>query len=146
MILRLEMPLIDPSLRRGRVANWHVGEGDEVAFGEDLCTVVLDEFVALRRTGRATLLSTRRRTKLKSDIEVREGKVALKIVITASEPGVVREIAADQGAPVAPGNLLAVIGSDGAESYSARDVEGACVMRVATNVAGTRDDDLEGVE
>lgn len=141
MILRLEMPLIDPSLRGGRVARWRKAEGDRINFGDELCVVALDEFAALRRTARATLLAGRRRKRLKSDLEVREGKVFIEISITSSDQGVMRKILKGEGDPIVIGDTMAIVASaDDRDAAIPADWAGAPVMRVVANHAGGHSD------
>lgn len=144
MIYKLEMPLIDPSLRGGRVVSWSKKVGDRIGFGDEICVVALDEFAALRRTARATLLAGRRRRKLKSDLEVRAGKVFVEVAITSSDKGVLRKIVKEQGDQVVIGDTMAIVASDdhgdlGQEYEWAQ----APAMRVVPNPVGG-DQDFEG--
>lgn len=144
MIIKLEMPLIDPSLRGGHVVQWSKAVGDDIGFGDEICVVALDEFAALRRTARATLLAGKRRDKLKSDLEVRDGKVFLQVAITSSEPGVLRQIIKEQNAPIAIGDTMAIVSThDHGDLDQEADWDSAPVMRVVTNPVGG-DDDFQG--
>lgn len=144
MISQLEMPQMDQSLRGGRVVAWYKQEGDPIAFGDVICKLAIDEFAVLRRTARATLLSGRRRKKLKSDLEVREGKVYLEMEITSSDEGVLRKQVAAEGEPVSSGDLLAVVasGDHGELHETEAEWRQAPAFRVVVNVAGG-DNDLE---
>lgn len=88
---------------------WNKQIGDHIGFGDEVCVVALDEFAALRRTARATLLAGRRQKKLKSDLEVRTGKVFLEVAITSSDEGVLRRIVKNQGDQIAIGDMLAIV-------------------------------------
>jgi pyruvate/2-oxoglutarate dehydrogenase complex dihydrolipoamide acyltransferase (E2) component len=103
------MPMINPSLLGGTVSKWHKAEGDHVGFGEDICTVALDEFAVLRRTARATLLSGSKQKRLKSGLEKRQGKVWVEVVLTASDQSVLEKIIKDEGESIAIGDTLAVV-------------------------------------
>jgi pyruvate/2-oxoglutarate dehydrogenase complex dihydrolipoamide acyltransferase (E2) component len=145
VICKLEMPLIDPSLRGGRVLRWSKKVGDEISFGDELCVVALDEFAALRRTARATLLAGQRRTKLKSDLEVRAGKVLLEVVIVSSDQGVLRNIIKNNGDQIAIGDTLAIVSSHvnddlGDESEWVK----APMLRVVANPVDDNQDFEEG--
>lgn len=144
MISKLEMPKIDQSLRGGRVVAWYKQEGDAIGFGDQICKLAIDEFAVLRRTARATLLSGRRRKKLKSDLEVREGKVYLEVELTSSDEGVLRRCIAGAGEPVSTGDLLAVVASPDHGDLSEGEAEWSAApeFRVVVNVAGG-DNDLE---
>ena len=148
MLMKLEMPLIDPSLRGGKVVRWLKREGDTFGFGDEICILAVDEFAALRRTARATLLSGRRRRSLKSDLEVRQGKVYLQVVLTSSDGGVMRRIVADDGDPIAVGDLLAVVSTtdNGALDGTVDDWESAPTMRIAANVLQDEDEETHPEE
>ncbi len=144
MILKLEMPMIDQSLRGGRVVSWFKQEGEPIGFGDEICRVAVDEFAVLRRTARATLLSGRRRKKLKSDLEVRQGKVYLEVDVTSSDSGVLRKQIAREGEPLQSGDLLAVVTTEdhGELEEPEQQWREAPAFRVVVNVAGG-DNDLE---
>jgi pyruvate/2-oxoglutarate dehydrogenase complex dihydrolipoamide acyltransferase (E2) component len=144
MILKLEMPTIDQSLRGGRVVSWYKQEGDPIAFGEEICKLAIDEFAVLRRTARATLLSGRRRKKLKSDLEVRQGMVYLEVEITSSDEGVLRKRVVQEGEPLESGDLLGVVATADHGVFTEPEPQwrDAPAFRVVVNVAGG-DNDLE---
>lgn len=146
MIVKLEMPLIDPSLRGGRMVRWDKQVGDRIGFGDEICVVALDEFAALRRTARATLLAGRRRKKLKSDLEVREGKVHLEVSITSSDEGVLRKIIKDEGDPIVIGDTMAIVASpDHGDLGGENEWADVPVMRVVANPVGG-DKDFEEMD
>jgi pyruvate/2-oxoglutarate dehydrogenase complex dihydrolipoamide acyltransferase (E2) component len=142
------MPLIDPSLRGGSVLKWLKREGEAFAFGEEICVVVVDEFAALRRTARATLLSGRKRRSLKSDLEIRQGKVYLRVALTSSDSGFIRKIVADDGDPIAVGDLLAVVSTtdNGVLDGTVDDWKAAPTMRVVANMLQHDDDETHPEE
>jgi pyruvate/2-oxoglutarate dehydrogenase complex dihydrolipoamide acyltransferase (E2) component len=143
MLMKLEFPLLDRSLRGGRVVGWQKREGERFDFGEVICLTQLDEFAALRRTGRATLLSGKRRTSLKSDLEIRDGKVALSVALTASDSGWVHTIIAQEGTEIGVGSLLAVVSTDGRPGTGRQpDEVDMPLMRVVANVVDTDETDL----
>ena len=137
MICRLEMPLIDPSLLGGTVLRWNKSVGESISFGDEICVVALDEFAAIRRTARATLLAGRKRKKLKSDLEVRAGKVFLEMAITSSDEGVLRRIVKDEGDKIMIGDTLAIVSSHVEEDLGEESgwVE-APALRVVANPVG----------
>lgn len=144
MIMRLDMPNVDPSLRGGKVTRWLKQEGDTFGFGDVLCEVAVDEFAVLRRTARATKLTGRRRRKLKSDLEIREGKVYLELAITSADQGVLRKILIDHGAPATIGDTLAVVSTmdHGELTGSEAEWKGAPEMRSTANMMNHDDDDM----
>lgn len=136
---------MNPSLRGGRVVSWSKEVGDPISFGDEVCVVALDEFAALRRTARATLLSGRRRKKLKSDLEIRSGKVFLEVAITSSDQGVLRKIIKNQGEQIAVGDTMAIVSSgEGDELGEEKEWAKAPVLRVVANPVGGDEDFEEG--
>lgn len=136
MILRLEVPLTNPSLTGGTVKEWHKAEGDLIGFGDEVCTVAYDQFVALRRTARATLLSGRKAKGLKSDLESRTGKVLMDVVVSAAERGVLGKILMGPGDRFAVGDTLAVMSTKPTDDYTVPDDLGElATMRVETNTS-----------
>ena len=146
MILKLEMPTVDQSLRGGRIVAWYKDEGDPIAFGDEICKLAIDEFAVLRRTARATLLSGRRRKKLKDDLEVRQGKVYLEVELRSSDRGVLRKQLVHEGEPLAHGDLLAVVATEdhGELTEGEQQWRDAPSFRVVVNVAGGENDLEEG--
>jgi pyruvate/2-oxoglutarate dehydrogenase complex dihydrolipoamide acyltransferase (E2) component len=136
MILRLEVPVTNPSLIGGTVKEWHKSEGEVIGFGDEVCTVAYDQFVALRRTARATLLSGRKAKRLKSNLESRTGKVLMDIVVSAAEQGVLGKILMDPGARFAVGDTLAVISTEPINDFTVPgDLAELATMRVETNAS-----------
>lgn len=109
MILRFEVPITNPSLTGGTVKEWHKSEGDQIGFGEELCTISFDEFAVLRRTARATLLAGRKSRNLKSQLESRDGKVLLNVVVSSAEQGTLGKILLGPGERFSAGDTLAVV-------------------------------------
>lgn len=145
MITKLEVPAVDPSMVGGKMLRWRKREGDAIAFGEEICELAVDQFAVLRRTGRATLLTGRRRNKLKSDLEAREG-VYFEVVVMSREQGFLRKIVAGEGQRIAIGDLLAVITTaEEDELVGNLDSWGAApALRVVVNRKDEMDDDLDG--
>lgn len=135
MILKLETPLVDQSLMGGHVIDWVVPEGGSFDFGDVICHVEFNQFAALRRTAYATKLAGRKNKSLKSSLEVRDGKVALVVALTAADSGWVREIVAEPGAEVKIGSLLALVSTDASEPLGVGgDIASNALMRVTPNV------------
>lgn len=136
MILRVEVPLTNPSLTGGTVKAWHKSEGDTIGFGDEVCTVSYDEFVALRRTARATLLSGRKAKGLKSSLESRSGKVLMDIIVSAAEQGVLGKILMSPGDRFAVGDTLAVMSTEPIDEFTVPDdLSELATMRVETNTS-----------
>lgn len=112
MILRLEVPNSDPSLTGGQVKKWHKNIGDRIGFGEEVCTLAYSDFAVLRRTARATLLSGKKRSRIKGGVEAREGMVLVDVVLTSSDKGILKEIVKKEGEPFVVGDDLGVVVTD----------------------------------
>ena len=136
MILRLEVPLTNPSLTGGTFKDWHKAEGDVIGFGDEVCTVAYDEFAVLRRTARATLLSGRNNKKLKSNLESRTGKVLMDVVICAAEEGILGKILMSPGERFAVGDALALVSTEPTNDYAVPGgIAHLAPMRVETNTS-----------
>lgn len=113
MILRVEVPASDAAFRSGYVARWHKKEGDEVGFGDPLCDIAIDHFMALQRTKRAALLgstSRLRRRGVRSTYDRREGRGLVHVRLVSSEGGVrLGEIVAGEGDRIDIGDLVAIL-------------------------------------
>ncbi len=137
MLMKLEMPLINPSLRAGHVVEWNKDEGERFEFGDVICSIMLDEFAALRRTARATLLAAgKRRRALRSEVEVRDGKVGLRAELLSSDRGVLQRIVAEAGDRIRVGDVLAVVATHepGEDMTSVGTLSEMPAMRVAANL------------
>jgi pyruvate/2-oxoglutarate dehydrogenase complex dihydrolipoamide acyltransferase (E2) component len=136
MILRLDVPLTNPSLTGGTVKEWHKSEGDVIGFGDEVCTVSYDQFAVLRRTARATLLSGRKAKRLKSSLESRTGKVLMNVVVSAAEQGVLGKILMGPGDRFAVGDTLAVMSTKPIDHLGVpEDLTELATMRVETNTS-----------
>lgn len=116
-MLKVEIPAADAAFRGGYVARWHVKEGDPIEFGDDLCDIAIDEFVAMQRTKRATLLGSSnpfRKRRVKDALSLREGRGVVHMRLTSSESGVqLGKIMVAEGGRVAIGDLVAVLSDQG---------------------------------
>ncbi len=115
MFMKLSFPQANGAFQAGVVTKWHIGEGEPLGFGDAVCDLSVDEFLALQRTKRASLLgstSKRRRRKVKDGIDHREGRGAVVIRLVCGESGMTlrRQVAA-VGERVSVGGLIAVIGT-----------------------------------
>ncbi|HEY5891185.1 MAG TPA: hypothetical protein VIW94_10860 [Acidimicrobiia bacterium] len=138
MMLRLEIPNSDPSLRGGIIKKWHKSEGETVRFGEEVCTLTYSNFAVLRRTGRATLLVGRRRHKIKGGVEAREGKVKVDVVLTTSEPGILQKIARSEGEEFLVGDVIGVVSTtEAAETINGDWMEFPAVRLTANMSSGS---------
>lgn len=122
MLLDVNLPQADAAFRAGSVARWHVGEGDPVEFGTVLCDVAINEFAAMQRTKRASLLgstSKMRQRRVRDGVDYREGRGEVIIRLISVESGMsLREIAVPDGGRVEMGDLLARLGPRSGEDDS----------------------------
>ncbi len=133
MLLDVTLPLADAAFRAGSVSRWHVREGDPVEFGTVLCDVAINEFAALQRTKRASLLgstSKLRQRRVRDGVDYREGRGEVVIRLTSVESGMtVREIAIPDGGRVEIGDLLARLGPTSGD----RDDTGTAEARLSVD-------------
>ena len=136
MILRLEIPITNPSLTGGTIKEWHKSEGDAIGFSEDVCTISFDQFAVLRRTARATLLAGRKSKNLKSQLESREGKVLMDVVVSSAEQATLEKILMEPGDRFQVGDTLAVVSTGPTNGeLQPDDWSGSPTMRVVANTS-----------
>jgi pyruvate/2-oxoglutarate dehydrogenase complex dihydrolipoamide acyltransferase (E2) component len=135
MILRLEIPITNPSLTGGTIKEWHKSEGDAIGFSEDVCTVSFDQFAVLRRTARATLLAGRKSKNLKSQLERREGKVLMDVVVSSAEQATLEKILMKPGDRFQVGDTLAVVSTGPTNGELPEDWGESPTMRVVANTS-----------
>ena len=141
MLYRIEVPGDGPQhLVAGHVTKWHAAEGEVIGFGEDILDVVIDQFMALRRTKRAALLARpgRRVRKLKNEYDLRQGRGEVNMRVTSSEPQLhMRRILIPEGKGVSVGEPVAIVSTEAEEAVAADvSLDDLPVLRVATNFIG----------
>jgi pyruvate/2-oxoglutarate dehydrogenase complex dihydrolipoamide acyltransferase (E2) component len=146
MILKVTVPAADAAFVGGWIQTWYKSEGDPIEFGDDLCDIAIDEFIALQRTKRATLLgstSRLRKRRVKDVYDLREGRGQALLRLTSAESGVLLgKVFVAEGERIEIGSLVAVLSSSG-EAVS-DDIETAPVARIAFNIPDSEDlDPLE---
>ena len=116
MFLKVEIPAADAAFRAGYVAKWYVKEGDPVGFGDDLCDIAIDEFVAMQRTKRATLLGSSnpfRKRRVKDAVSLREGRGVTHMRLTSSEGGLhLGKILVPEGGRISIGDVVGFLSGD----------------------------------
>lgn len=147
MLLKVEIPAADAAFRGGYVAKWHVKEGDPIEFGDDLCDIAIDEFVAMQRTKRATLLGSSnpfRKRRVKDALSLREGRGVVHMRLTSSEGGVqLGKIMVPEGARVAIGDLVGVLSDVGlAATPDEASLSAASEARIVVNMPDEDDIDV----
>jgi pyruvate/2-oxoglutarate dehydrogenase complex dihydrolipoamide acyltransferase (E2) component len=143
MILRVTVPAADAAFRGGYIDKWHKQEGEPIEFGDDLCDIAIDEFMALQRTKRASLLgstSKLRTRRIKDAYDLREGRGRVTIRLRSSEGGVVLgKVVVPEGGRVDIGSLIALM--SGADGDLTGDTDTAPDARIAVNMPDA--DDLD---
>ena len=134
MKLSLQMPAVGPALQGGRVIRWSKQPGEAFAFGDELCVVSIEQVVALRKTQKASALTSRRRKKkVREELEMRES-VGLHFQLVASESGYVSDVLVPAGAAMQVGDTLAVLSSESEDSTEAgADPASLPAIRVVAN-------------
>lgn len=110
MIQTLQMPFIETSLPNGKILRWMKEPDEPFAFGDQLCIIVVEDAVFLRKSRSASRLTgTKQRRKwTKHRIETHPiGRIEIEVI--AAEPGTMRTHVAGAGEPVGVGDIIAVL-------------------------------------
>jgi hypothetical protein len=127
MILRCEMPVLELGALSTRMIRWHKSEGEEVAYGDELCDAMVEEIQMVDRTQRASsLLGGRSKRKM---AKAKEGPARTKdtnyvVRVISSDVGYLRRICAAEGEILASGQNLAVLTSESQEDMPS-EIDGA---------------------
>lgn len=118
-MLQVTVPPDNAAFRGGELVNWYVNEGEPLAFGAALCDISIDDFMALQRTKRASLLgstSRLRQRKIVDDKFRREGRGSVLIRLSCAESNMVlKKKMVNEGERVTIGSAVGVIGAPDAE-------------------------------
>lgn len=137
MILLLRVPYLEKFAREGRVANWHVGVGAAVGFGDHICDISLNSVMALRKTKRARkLVQFDAKAKNRNQFELRQRDDIFVMKVMASESGYLREIVAPEGQTVVLDDLMAVFSTEPEESLPEDSSDAPSMRVVATSLDG----------
>jgi hypothetical protein len=104
------MPFVETSLPSGKVLKWLKGPGEPFVFGDQLCILVVEDAVFLRKSRSASRLTgTKQRRKWKRHrIETHPiGRIEVEVI--AAEPGTMRAHVIGVGDPASVGDVLAVL-------------------------------------
>ncbi len=119
MLLQVTVPPDSAAFRGGELVNWYVDEGEALAFGAAICDISIDDFMALQRTKRASLLgstSRLRQRKITDGQYRRQGRGSVLIRLSCAESNMVlKKKIVDQGGRVTVGSAVGVIGAADAE-------------------------------
>jgi hypothetical protein len=117
MIARVEVPFLDAAVKGGVLSKWRKRVGDEIGYGDAICDIAVDEWVALRKTKRARLLVKLTQSEgLKGMYDTVRGRGMMNIRLVSAEPARLERVLIDEGARIGTGDLIALadIGKDGA--------------------------------
>jgi hypothetical protein len=119
MLLQVTVPPDNAAFRGGELVNWYVNEGDPLPFGTPLCDISIDDFMALQRTKRASLLgstSRLRQRKINDGKYRREGRGSVIIRLTCAESDMVlKQKMVNEGERVTIGSAVGLIGTPDSE-------------------------------
>lgn len=129
MLLNLRLPQFALDVRGGTIAHWHVREGDEVGFGDDLFDLKVSErIMMLRHRDAATVVGL-------GDAEpayhVKPTEMYFRVL--SADPGVVRKVIVAEGEHLAVGGVAAVVSTERDESLEGDPSDSLPDMRVAVN-------------
>jgi len=106
----LQMPFVETSLPNGKVLRWMKAPGETFEFGDQLCIIVVEDAIFLRKPRSASRLTgTKQRKKWKRHrIETHPiGRIEVEVI--AAEPGTMRTHIVGIGESTSVGDVLAVL-------------------------------------
>ena len=124
MKLSIEFPAIGPAIEAGKVAVWHKQVGDEIAYGDDLFDIAIEEVTRMRRS-----LSARVRKPSKAKYR-KLSDISVLYRVTSMDSGTLAQIAAPAGTPIAVGDVVGHIEVAG-------DGESSALARTTFNLVGS---------
>ncbi len=132
MLLKLVLPDLSRTIPGGVVQKWHVEEGDEVGFGDDLFDLHVGEVTKAVRPLGADQVSGAGA----SEVVLARRETDFRVRVTSADAGYLRRILAPVGATLEPGGVAAVFALEADEVVpdDADAVAGAPEVRVAANI------------
>lgn len=124
MKLSIEFPAISPAIEAGKVAVWHKQVGEDVAYGDDLFDIAIDEVTRMRRS-----LSARVRKPSKAKYR-KLSDVSVMYRVTSMDSGTLSEISAPEGTSIAVGDVVAHLEVAG-------ESESTALARTTFNLVGS---------
>lgn len=139
----LQMPFVETSLPNGKVLRWMKAPDETFEFGDQLCIIVVEDAVFLRKPRSASRLTgTKQRRKWKRHrIETHPiGRIEVEVI--AAEPGTMRTHIVGIGESTSVGDVLAVLQTgDGAWAPPVGDtLEDLSPLRVVANHLDVEED------
>lgn len=136
MLYRVSVPVLPPQVREAVVERWHLGEGDEIGFGDPVCDLLVRQNYKTVRHHRPNRLKRSPRT---SDA-VMTKNTDIRVRILSNDRAVLRLITAPAGTEVREATGLGVAAGDTAERV---DVEPSIEMRLIAEMMAQADNDTE---
>lgn len=135
MILRLNVPFVDPSLHWVRVGRWCMADGDRVGWGDVLCELLVEECDRLYRDGRpgrlAQMLVDPSAVMKRKYLTV---EVDYRLAIRSSDVGYLRVICAAEDQTVEVGGVLAVLSTGPEEVIDEKNLDSWGIFRVVPSL------------
>lgn len=135
MKLRVELPSLGPAVEGAVITTWHKQVGDQIAYGDELCDVTVEEVTRLRRRLNPKDTVNRKPSRLKYK---KWTGVKVSYRLTSLDTGTLTEIVASEGTGVRVGEQIAALGLDGQdESASSGHASRVVVDRIESEGEGS---------
>ncbi len=139
----LQMPFVETSMPTASVLRWSVQPGEVFDFGDQLCVMLVEDALFLRKVRAAKGLVGSRHKKKGSQHRIKSQPVgSLHFEVVAAEPGTMRDHVAPVGESVAVGEVLAVLQTSDATytPTASQDLAALAPLRVAANQIEVEED------
>lgn len=133
MLLKLEMPFVNPIITEGVVEKWHIALGDTVSYGDPVCDVRIERTIGIKRKIMAYQLLGGGRKKQQKE-ERGEKPVNALVHVKASDGGMLRDIVAGPGDVVQVGEVMAVFSTDANDAINDESIAEAAGFRAVGNL------------
>lgn len=127
MRLRVVLPRFSPAIEGVVMYAWHKSPGDQVAYGDHLCDVVVEEITKMRRP--ISALAKKKESPTYGTLDV-----SVRYRLTSLDSGQLESLSVQPGGAVAVGEVMAVIEAEGGE--------GEADARSVVNLVDPESDDL----
>jgi pyruvate/2-oxoglutarate dehydrogenase complex dihydrolipoamide acyltransferase (E2) component len=114
VILRLTLPFLAPNVQWARLVAWHKSEDAQVAPGDRLCTLAVEEILRRRQKFHPGLIhAIVHSDELTLDeIEYKVGRLEYRMALYSSDIGWMRAACASEGERLEIGGLLGVLATE----------------------------------
>lgn len=141
MILRLELPFVDPAVDSVRLESWNVDEKDWVGYGDEICVVLVEERLRLERPSARDLAAGPHGGSRAGDDLMKRGNLDGRFRIVASDQAYMRQRTAVEGEVVRVGALMGILCDDPSKPLGSVEtvVEGTIFRAVADPIEPRRE-------